>query len=408
MGFLWKTAWRSIWRNGRRTVITVGAISFALAVSVFFVSFTDGGAAGTTDYAVRMQAGHVTLQHPGYLDAPAIALVVDGADELRPALQKLDGVETVKLLVLGQGVARSSSETGGVSVMGVEPTVEAATSVIARKVVAGSYLERDEDRTVVIGRVLADRLGLEVGRKLVLTSTGASGDLVEELLRIQGIFATGADDIDGYLIQMPLRTAQRLFGLRPDQVTQIGLVVGNLRQRDSVLAGASRVVAARPIAVLPWEKVIPELAAHLRVDGSTNRVLMGVLLFLSLFTVFNTIQMSVLERTRELAMLLALGTPPWRLRAQVLLEGAVLASLGCAVGLLVGGLAGYWLQIHGVDVSQVGKGQSVSGVPIDVVYARVSADRMVSFGAFVLVVTLAASAWCARRISKIVVAEAIR
>jgi len=405
---LCKTSWRSILRNARRTTITVSSISFALAISVFFVSFTDGGAATTTNFAVRMQAGHITLQHPAYQDAPAIDLVVPGADALRRRLQVTRGVETTKLLVLGQGVARSSSETAGVAVLGVEPSVEAKTSLLARKIVAGSYLEDGSEGTAVIGRVLAERLKLEVGRKLVLSSNSATGELVEELLRIRGIFATGADDVDGYLVQVPLGFAQRFYGLRPDQVTQIGIVVRDSRQRDGIRAEAARMVAGSPIAVLPWEKVIPDLAAHLRVDGSTNLVLMGILLFLSLFTVFNTIQMSVLERTREFAMLLALGTPPWRLRLQVVLEGAMLALLGCVVGLLLGGLAGYWLQVHGVDVSKFGKGQSISGVPIDRVFGRVSADRLVSFGTFVFVATIAASAHCVRRISKIVVAEVLR
>lgn len=405
-----RLSWRSIWRNRRRTAITISAISFALALAVFFVSFGDGVYQQMIDDAVRMQAGHITLEHPDYRDAPAVDLTVGKASELRSRLEGLPGVEATKLVVLGQGVARAGTGAVGVAVWGVEASRERSESLIARKIVEGKYIEDADRRRVVVGTKLAERLKLKVGKKLVLSCNNAQGDLVEELVRVQGIFETGADEIDGYLIQTPLAFAQGLFGLRPGEVTQLGVLVADSSERDDLLQEARALLADEAVAVLPWEAVLPELAAYIRLDGGSNLVMQGILIFLSLFTIFNTILMSVVERTHEFAVLLALGTPVWRVRAQIVLESALLGLVGVTLGLLLGGLAGYALQVHGLDLSALYEdGISVSGLAIDTrVYAKVTAGTLAGLGGLVLGATLLTSLAAVQRVGRISVADVLR
>ncbi len=409
MGLL-RLSWRSIWRNRRRTAITVSAISFALALAVFFLAFAGGVYQQMIDDAVRMQAGHITLEHPEYRDAPAVDLTVRPAGVLRDRLGRLEGVERTKLVVLGQGVARVGTGAVGVAVWGVEPAAEREGSLIARKLVEGEYLRDDDRGKAVIGAKLARRLKLKVGKKLVLSCNNAKGDLIEELVRVRGVFSTGADEIDGYLIQVPMAFAQKLFGLRPDEVTQLGLVLQDSSERDEVLVRAQAEVGDATVAVLPWEAVLPELAAYIKLDGGSNFVMQGILIFLSLFTIFNTILMSVVERTREFAVLLALGTPAWRLRAQIVIESALVGLVGVGVGLLIGGLAGYAMQVYGLDLSALyEEGISVSGLAIDArVYARVTPGLLGGLGGLVLGATVLTSLLAVQRIGKISVADVLR
>lgn len=410
MKTLLKIAWRSIWRNKRRTAITVAAIAFALGLAVFFVAFAEGIYAQMIEQAVRMQAGHVTLEHPEYADAPAIDLVLNEADALAAKLGAIEGVEAVKVQIVGQGVARSGRGAGGVAILGVQPALEAKTSAMKRRIVQGAYLEEGDLRHAIIGKTLAERLKLEIGKKMVLTSNDAQGELVEELVRVKGIFATGAPEIDGYLLQVPLAFARKLYGWKGGEATRVGLVLRDADVRQAVLTEARALVAGQPVAVRTWEEVMPELATYVKIDGGGNFVFMGILIGLSLFTIFNTILMSVLERTREFAVMLALGTAPARLRAQVLIESALMGVVGCAAGLGWGGLLAYWLEIKGLDPKDLyGEGMTVSGVAMDTtLYADLTFGIMFWLGLLVFCCIMLTSLFTLRRIDEIAVADVLR
>lgn len=410
MWTLIKISWRSIWRSKRRTAITVAAIALSLGLAVFSVSFAEGVYAQMIEDAVRMQAGHVTLEHPEYADAPAIDLVLRHSEALRERLQAIEGVEGTKVQILGQGVARSGGGAGGVSILGVEPESEAKTSSLARRIIEGTYLEAGDERHVVVGRTLAERLKVTIGKKLVLSSNDANGDLVEELVRVKGIFATGAPEIDGYLVQVPVRFARRLYGWKEGEVTRIGLVLADPDRRARIMAAARAMVDKNEVAIRTWEEVMPELATYVKLDGGGNYVFMGILIGLSLFTIFNTILMSVLERTREFAVMLALGTHPWRLRAQVLMESAMMAVVGVSAGLLWGGLLAYWLEVEGMDPKELyGEGMTVGGVALDTrIYADVTPGILFWLGLLVFVAIMLTSLLTMRRAAQIPVADVLR
>ncbi len=445
---LLKLAWRSIWRSKRRTIITIVSISFSLALAVFFVAFADGIYAKLIDDAVRMQAGHLTVEHVEYRDAPAIDLVVDNIEKLRVEIEKLPGVERTKALVMGQGVAKSGLGAIGVVVMGVEPSMETGSSPFARKLTAGAYLTEGDVNKVVVGSQLARRLKLErkkearrlltvleplaafagldaealhqrlkiqlsVGKKMVIASNNVDGEMVEELVRVKGIFETGAVEIDGFFIQLPIDFARKFFGMKPGQATQLGVLVTNPGRRDEVMDRVRAMVGAeqkRKIAVRTWEEVLPDLAAYIKIDGGSNYVFQGILIFLVMFTIFNTILMSVLERRREFAMLLALGTPPGRLKGQIMIETALIGLIGVALGLLIGGLSGYAMQVHGLDLTYLfEEGVSVSGIAFDpVIHALVTPKMLATVGGIVFGATLLLSLYPMGRIKRIPVADVLR
>ena len=169
----------------------MASIGLGLTIAIFFISMGEGVYGQVSNEAVRMQAGQITLEHPGYQAAPAVDLRIGGVEDLRRSIDKLEGVERTKLLIPGQGVANSSAGAVGVSIVGVEPSVEWKTSPLARNIVSGEYLADDDDRKVVLGRHLAEQLKLDLGSKIVLTTNNAQGQLVEELCRVKGIFRTG-------------------------------------------------------------------------------------------------------------------------------------------------------------------------------------------------------------------------
>lgn len=369
-----RLAWRSIWRNRRRTIITVSSIAMGLAVAVFFIAMADGVYAQLVDDVARMQAGHVTLEHPGYRQAANVSFWVKDATVLQLRVAAMDGVAFTKRLIVGQAIARSAASTVGVLLTGVEPSVESQHSPLARHMVKGAYLADGDDAEAVIGRDMATRLNLDVGKKLVLTTNDVDGNLVDELCRIKGIFESGSTDIDGHFVQLPISFAHRIFRLPEGAATQIGVVLQRPEDQTAVMREIRTVVGGQDVVVRPWQEVQSQVASYIRLDQGSNWIFQALLIMLVLFTIFNTVLMSVLERQREFAMLLALGTRPADLRWQVFLETLYLAVFGCAVGVaLGGGLAGL-LEVRGLDLRTFyPHGVTISGFAIDpVLRARVT------------------------------------
>ncbi len=446
MNHIFKLGWRSIWRNRRRTIITLSSMTLGLVLAVFFIAMAEGVYEKMTDDAVRMLGGHITLEHPEYRDAPAVDLTVPEVDRYRKDLEAIPAVESTKVLVLGQGVLKSGGGAVGITLIGVEPATEKLTSPMARKIVAGSYLKDDDTRKVLIGSQLARqlklgkerdikrivsfwqslfsvfdlpmddsiaelaRLHLAIGKKVVITSTNVDGDLVEELVRVRGIFKMGAPEMDGYLIQVPIDLARKVYGLGKNDVTQLGVVLKSADDQEVVLAAARRLTQGQPVTVLPWEDVLPDLAAYIRIDGGSNIIFQGIILFLIMFTIFNSILMSVLERTREFAVLLAIGTPPKVLRLQVMVETALIGLLGCVLGLGLGSLLAYFFQVNGMDLrGMMPEGSTVSGFAFDlIIYPKLSFEMLAWVGGLVFGAIMILGLYPMRKATRMPLADLLR
>jgi ABC-type lipoprotein release transport system permease subunit len=391
-------------------LITVLSIGFGLACTVFFIAIGEGVYSQLIDQVVRLQAGHITMENPSYRDAPAVDLWIKAPESLRSRIERLPQVERTKLIILGQGIARSGSGDVSATLMGIEPAVELDTSPLVRHIVAGRYLNDDDGPWVVIGSELAKRLKLKVGKKMVITTNDAAGNLVDELCRVRGIFETGSVEIDGYFIQAPIDFARRLFGLPEEGATQLGVVLRIPEAQESILREARLMVAEQDIAVLPWQEVIPEIASYIKLDKGSNLIFQAILVFLILFTIFNTILMSVLEREREFAVLLALGTKPVQLRLQILMESAYLGLIGCALGLLVGGLAAWAAQVWGIDLrSLLEEGFTISGFAVSAkMHARVTTGLLLGTAGLVFGATLILSLIPMHRATRLSIVDQLR
>lgn len=410
MNMIAKSAWRSVWRNKRRTIITVTSIGFGLAAALFFITFADGQYHKMINDGVRMQAGHITLEHPEYRDAPAVDLFVNDSSEIRREIEKLQGVEKVKLLVSGQGVARSGSGAVGIGFMGVEPSLEIQTSPIAKQVIKGEFLDDEDKRHVVIGTVLAKRLKLDIGKKLVLSTNDIHGNLVEELCRVKGIFSTGSDEIDGVYVLAPIEFARGLMQIPEDASTQIGVLLEKQEKIKQVKKQIWNLLGSNEIVVLTWSEVMPDLTAFIKVDRGSNLIFQGIILTLVLFTIFNTILMSVLERKREFAVLLALGTSPNLLQAQVMMESVFLGLIGVFFGTVVGGSISWYYSIHGIDFSEMmSENMTVSGLAFDpVIYTHLTPGVFIMCGSIVFVATVLLSILPMRRAANTPISDVLR
>jgi ABC-type lipoprotein release transport system permease subunit len=329
-------AWRNLWRHKRRTWLTTTAMIFSNVLLVFMISLQFGSYDMMINNTLQAFSGHIQVQREGYNDNPKIRSsipdIVPLADRMRHS------VPDVSIAARGSAFALASSEQRslGIQVIGVEPDFEPAVSTFPGLISQGSFLQNSDAAEIVIGAVLARNLKVSVGDELTLLGSGMDGSFAAGVVTIKGIFDSGSADIDRSLAEVPLAYFQDTFAMR-EHGHSIVVAVDGLENVEAARAAVeSRVEGLDGIAVLEWELLHPGLKQAIQADLSSAWFMYGVLIILVAFSVMNTQLMSVLERTREFGVITALGIKPRKLASLVMLETALMASLGLLIGLVLG------------------------------------------------------------------------
>jgi len=364
-----KIGWRSIWRNKRRTLISLFSIIIGTGIPIFFVCIAWGFYAGLIDDVARLMSGHITYEHVKYRNSPSNDLWVDDIQKINKTLNNNAEVLSTKQIVNLQGVAHTAKGSVGISLMGIEPEKEITISFLPETVIEGNYLSKEDGRWVVVGDQLAENLNISVGKKFVFTTNDIKGELVEELFRVKGIFKTGSKEIDGHFVQSDIEIARKIAGLGSDDVSQLGIIVKNPDTHESLIKDLQKSLAKNNGVFLSWQKIMPDVATTIRMDRTAISSFMIMLVVIVLFTMFSTILMSTLERKREFASLLAIGTQQKELKIQIFIETIFFGLIACPLGSLLG--IGFAKWVEGYDMMNVVGGKagdmSVGGFGMDTI-----------------------------------------
>jgi putative ABC transport system permease protein len=346
-----RLAWRSLWRNPRRTVITLSAVAFAAAVLIFMRATQRGGYGAMIESAIGVYTGDLQVQHVGYHAKPRIEATVPDAAELAARLTTVPGVAAVAARAQAEALVSSPSRTVGAAIVGVQPDREPEVSTIPGTVRTGRYLTSGETETAVIGDVLARNLSLKVGDELTVLGQSRDGSLAALVCTVVGVFSSGSPDLDREIVEIPLPALQRAFAL--DGAAHSLVIRTRTLDDVPVVAGAIRtLLASRPaLTVLTWSGLLEGLEQGIAIDAAVGWFLYAMLVLVVVFSILNTFITSVLERTREFGVLLALGVRPRLLGTVVTTEFVILIGAGLAVGMTLGlALTGY-AAAHGIAFS---------------------------------------------------------
>ncbi len=402
-------AWRNLLRNKRRTFITMGAIAFGLALLIVSSALGDGAHHQMIRWGVANQAGDVVVQGKGYQAAGKVEITVPDTEGVVSTLKHEIPEARIVRRVFFQGLLTSPRSAVGVGLVGVEPTREAEIGTLDEKIVEGRYLSEGDPRGIVLGKTLAKTLGVGIGDKVVLM-TQAKGEIENVLFRVTGLFETGMDELDGFYAHIPLARAQETLNLGHD-VTQISLHLPGRRDAHAVAAQLARALEGRPVEVLPWQEALPELYEYVVLDDGGLYVMILIIAIVVAFGILNTILMSVLERTRELGVMLSLGMTPLQVGGLILWEALLLGVVSVGVGSGIGALLSWPLIVSGVDLSRVyGTSGNISagGVPLDMtIYGDLSPAKVLLFAGITLGLTLLAALYPTWRAARLHPIEAI-
>ncbi|MBN2361852.1 MAG: ABC transporter permease [Deltaproteobacteria bacterium] len=392
-------ALRNLRRHLRRTVITGAAIGLGLAMLIVWVGIADGAHGQMIDSGVGALAGHVVVQGAGWQKTRRAEIAVPGTPALRRQIAKLVPGATLVPRVFVQGLLSSPTGSVGVALSAVEPALECRVNEICDYVVEGRHLDGAR-RGMVLGQALARKLHVGVGDKVVLMAQ-SSGAIQSRLFRVSGLFRLGVDEIDGFYAQIQLADGQELLGLG-DDVTQLALHLADARQTDRALAALRRALPAS-VEVLPWREALPQLYEFVLLDDAGLYLFAAIIGVIIAIGIMNTVLMSVLERLRELGVLLALGMSPRRLFALVLTEAALLGVTAAAVGAGLG-LLGHWpLAVYGLDYSALaGETMEAGGAVLRTrIFSHLVAWKVVLFAAAAVGVTVAAAIYPALKATRL-------
>ncbi len=358
-----RIALRNLRRNARRTALTLAAVAFGLAMMVFTVNLQRGEYDSMIRAAVQSQAGHVVVERPERREDEDPALLVEDADAVAATMRRRfpDGVVTPRLVL--PALAMSTANSVGVQLEGIDPDAEARVRDLPDKVVEGAWLGEVDPAAagepLLVGAGLAESLGVGLGDKVVLMAQLGTGDMESRLFRVRGIFRTGGAEMDGFVAFAPLDAARGLVGDR-DVATLVALHLPDPAEADAAVAALRGELAGRDdVVVLHWREALAGLFAIIEVDRMSGDIMMAVIGLIVAFGVLNTLLMSVLERTREFGVLLALGLRPGRLARLVVLEGLAIGLLGAALGVLLGAALSWPMVRHGLDFSRWMGGRQV-------------------------------------------------
>ena len=335
MGLEFRLAWRNIWRNGRRTGLTVAATVFAVFLVVVFVAMSTGVHEKMIEDSVRVHSGHLQISGEGYLEDRTLDRHLGLDADIERAILETPGVVGFAPRVVAFGLLSNGSATQGVALFGVDPEREGSVSTLPERIVEGAFLPDDTPRGIVLGQRLAANLGARLGDSVLLYSVAYTFENAYDLYTVTGVMRLPEPALDRTLAIISLADAQEFF-VYGDWVSEIAVLADDSTALPAMrrsLEGDLARIASEPVEVHPWNEVMPELEQFIIVDDAGMYIMLLILIVVVAFGILNTILMSVLERTRELGVLLALGLRPAAIFRIVYIESMLLAGVGVVVGL---------------------------------------------------------------------------
>jgi ABC-type lipoprotein release transport system permease subunit len=380
-------AWRNLWRNHRRTLIMLAAITVGVWAMIFMTALMRGMVDDMLLHGIRSLPGEVQIHHPDYRDDPSInnSMPPPGGG-LLAALESAE-VEAWTSRVRVPAVISSERDSRGVVLLGVEPDSEAQISFDLDTIIAGRFIEGGVDRGLVIGAKMADRLETELGKRVVVMSQDPKNNIADRGFRVVGIYKAKLASLEETYIYAGRDTVQKMLKLG-DNVSEVAVNGGDYRNVDAMYSTIAD-AAGEGVETLPWYEIDTYLGSMLAMmDGFVLVWIVIVFLALS-FGLVNTLVMAVFERVREIGLMQALGMRPSTILYQILMESLLLLLIGLVLGNVFAVATVIPLQ-DGIDISIVAEGMEMMGTS-SVLYPALKANDMILANLVVIILGLLTS-----------------
>ncbi len=344
-----RLAWRSLWRNWRRSLIAMSAVIFAITLSIIQRGMQYGTYAETIRTAVRSSTGYLQIQKEGYNKSPTLRKSFVMTPAVKKAIQDSPSIDGSSPRIETEALLSYHDQSLGAMMMGVAPKTENEVTDFPSKVVEGRFLSDDSPASgsnvaeIVVGDKLLQNLGAQVGDSVVVLAQGFDGILGNMFARIVGTFRTGSSEFDRMGVFMNIRSLQNFLNMG-NRINAVAISVRNPGDLQGLSERLNGTLKTQGLVALPWQDLLPQLKQMIELDDSSGVLYIIILLFVVGFGILNTVLMSITERFREYGVMLSLGMSQERLVVAVALEIFFMLVIGFIVGNGIGvAVNSYWV-----------------------------------------------------------------
>jgi ABC-type lipoprotein release transport system permease subunit len=413
-GLWWRLAWRNLLRERRRSLITGSALALGFVASVLMIGLSDGIVAELIENGTGILSGQVQIHSTTWRPEHGLYATLGGdqgvdVDSLLARIGGSPGVLGASPRVWGAGLLSAGSRSAGAVMLGVDMERERSVGRLLGTLAAGR-LPAPGARELLLGRSLAQRLGLRVGDTLVVVAPAADGSMGNDLMMVSGLFASGISELDATQAIVPIGTLQQLLALGGRRVHEVAIAVRDPWQAVPVADRVHTRLAGLGAALLvePWTEFRPELAQYAELARASNIIIIGVVFLMAVFGVANTMWIGTWERRREFAVVRALGSSPSSVARSVLYEGFLLGAIALAGGVTLAWPLMAWWHHAPPDLSALYGGFTMVGALVrPVLRVEYSLAAALESAVALLITSLLAAVWPAWRAARIPPADAL-
>ncbi|NVK28757.1 MAG: ABC transporter permease [Flavobacteriia bacterium] len=399
-------AWRNLWRNKVRSGVVVLAMTMGIWACIFLAGFSVGMNDQRTDSALSTYVGFAQVHAKGWEEDRSVDLLIPNLNQITDRSKEIPGYVAHSPRLVETGMAASSYGALGVQVMGVDPAMDTLVYDLQTRLIDGEFLPKSRRvPKAYVGESLAEELKLEVGSKFQVTLQDISGYSTQALFHVGGIFKTVSSQYDKSTILIRREDMAGLIGVDANAAHEI---VYKIDSKEQAIVWAEALAADFPNAeVMSWKEVSPELGYADDMMATSLYIFIGIIIMAISFGILNTMLMAILERRRELGMLMAVGMNKRRTFFMVMIETVFLGAVGAPIGILVGHVSLIWSGVSGFDLSAVGKGLNAYGMD-PIVYPSAVPEHYAGIAIIVVLMTLVFSLYPAFKSIRLNPVQAIR
>lgn len=407
MKLLINIAWRSLWRNRRRSLLVIAAIAFAVMFAIVRLGFDEGTFALSLRTAVRSSTGYLQIQKIGYNDNPTLQKSFPITPELESILKSDPEIDGSSPRIQSGGLISFRNHSLGALITGVEPKTEELITDFPAKIIQGRFLDDDSTPDIVVGYKLLRNLGASVGDSVVILAQGFDGVLGNIFVHIVGTFRTGSDEFDRTGAFMSVPVMQNFLAMGND-VNAIALSADDPADVGRIVRTLDPVLKPAGLVAVPWQELLPQLQQTMGFSHAAHILFLTILFAVVGFGILNALLMSVTERFREFGVMLSIGMSNSRLALTTAMEMFFMIVIGFTIGNAAGAAINYHFIEHPIVLGgNVGKFVREWGFQ-PIVPSSLSPGIFVTAGTIVLAISAAAAVYPLWRVARLEALKGIR
>ena len=399
-----KIAWRNVWRNKLRSLVVITSMVLGLWSGLFTIAMSNGINEQRVKSAIDTYLHHIQIHNPLFEYNLDINSSVEDPLQIVKELENNNLVKGFSSRIIISAMASSAHGAEGVRVIGIDSENEKQFSDISKNIVKGNYFSNIKSKPALIGQKLADNLKLDIKKKLSFTFVDDKGDLQRIKFKVEGVFKTASSIHDSGNIYVKKEDLNQLL-FNNSMIHEVAILCNNIDDSDILKQELQNNFPENKVET--WKDISPELGSVQELMVWFFFIFMSIILLALSFGIANIMLMAVLERKRELGMLMSVGLNKTKIFLMILFETIFISFISLPVGIVLSYLMISYYGRAGIDLSIVSQGLESFGMN-SMVYTHLPSDYYFKITILTLFVTLVSSLFPARRALKLDPAEAVR